>query len=537
MDTSATNAKWDEYVRRAQTYLSVDSGRLDREEIDYKVEIGRKLKMARRAVLNGSDDWRDLVKDGLPLGNPIHWLTRVDFCDWLDAWPDDALLALQAIWTDDNSSVSARIQDFSELFPSDAIRGGVGTRARFISLLLLGWDTHNYPPFAPRAFSRAYDITGYDRPGKRSDESALYDHALSFLDHFVEEASARNLNLRHRLDAQSLVWVLDKGRDKLHEIEEQQKETEELLTSEFDLEKLAEDLTLPVEFLEEIEVLLDDKKQVVFQGPPGTGKTFVAQILAEYLAGAKERVTLVQFHPSYAYEDFVQGYRPTTLKDGQAVFELRDGPLTQIAKRAQDDPDRNYYLIIDEINRGNLAKVFGELYFLLEYRDQAINLQYQQENDEPFILPKNLYIVGTMNTADRSIALVDLALRRRFYFVEFSPETEPIQGLLRRWLEENKSDMEWVADVVDQANEKLDDRHAAIGPSHFMKHDLDDDAVRRAWGHGVLPYIEERLFGQDDRLAEFGLDTLKREVTSGGADSEDGGTNDDGVEGSDGDEE
>ena len=208
---------------------------------------------------------------------------------------------------------------------------------------------------------------------------------------------------------------------------------------------------------------------------------------------------------------------------------MRDGPLTRIAKRAQNNPDGNYYLIIDEINRGNLAKVFGELYFLLEYRDQEINLQY---SDEPFSLPDNLYIIGTMNTADRSIALVDLALRRRFYFVEFHPDKWPVKDLLRRWLEEKSlSNMMWVADVVDLANERLgEDRHAAIGPSHFMNPDLDESKVRRAWEHGVLPYIEERLFGQDDRLDEFDMDTLRAEVARGGADSEDGDTNDDGAE-------
>ena len=183
-------------------------------------------------------------------------------------------------------------------------------------------------------------------------------------------------------------------------------------------------LTEPVGFLQEIETLLDDKKQVIFQGPPGTGKTYVAQKLARHLAGSEERVTLVQLHPSYAYEDFVQGFRPT-LKDRQPGFELRDGPLLRAAKQAradaQKDPDAKHFLVIDEINRGNLAKVLGELYFLLEYRDESIRLQY---SDKPFSLPGNLYVIGTMNTADRSIALVDLALRRRFYFVEFHPDEE-----------------------------------------------------------------------------------------------------------------
>ncbi len=287
---------------------------------------------------------------------------------------------------------------------------------------------------------------------------------------------------------------------------------------------LADDLTLPPKFLQEIETLLEDKKQVIFQGPPGTGKTFVARELAEHLAGSKDRVRLIQFHPSYSYEDFVQGYRPKTTDDGQVGYVLRDGPLIRAARQAAEAPeDKKHFLIIDEINRGNLAGVFGELYFLLEYRNESIQLQY---SDDAFQLPKNLYIIGTMNTADRSIALVDLALRRRFYFVEFHPDKEPIKDVLRKWLRKKEfDDMEWVANVVDRANRLLgDDRHAAIGPSYFMKDDLDDAQVELIWKHSVFPYIEERLFGQDDRLGQFNLDALRGEV----AQVEESQTDDDG---------
>jgi len=282
---------------------------------------------------------------------------------------------------------------------------------------------------------------------------------------------------------------------------------------ESDFDALAAKTYLPIDFLEEINTLLEEKKQVIFQGPPGTGKTYVAQALAECLAEDAARVTLVQFHPSYAYEDFVQGYRPT-LKDGQAGFELRDGPLLRAARYAKEKKDAKHFLLIDEINRGNLAKVFGELYFLLEYRDREMRLQY---SDESFSLPGNLYIIGTMNTADRSIALVDLALRRRFYFVEFHPDAPPVQGLLLRYLRENAPPMEWVADVVDRANQQLaNDRDAAIGPSYFMRDGLDEAAVRRIWRHSVQPYIEERLSGQgSDRLADFALDKLHRAAISG----------------------
>ena len=288
------------------------------------------------------------------------------------------------------------------------------------------------------------------------------------------------------------------------------------------LEPLAAELHLTTEFLRNIEILLGDKKQVIFQGPPGTGKTYVARKLAKHLAGSDDRVDLVQLHPSYAYEDFVQGFRPT-LRDGQPGFELMDGPLLEAAKRAQAEPKKKHFLVIDEINRGNVAKVFGELYFLLEYRDEKIRLQYQRNSGETFELPDNLYIIGTMNTADRSIALVDLALRRRFNFVEFHPDEEPIKGVLRRWLREKAPGMAWVADVVDRANEKLrDDRHAAIGPSYFMKEDLDEDAVSRIWKHSVLPYIEELLFGQGDRLGEFDLEKLWEAGDTDRADKVDG---------------
>ena len=276
------------------------------------------------------------------------------------------------------------------------------------------------------------------------------------------------------------------------------------------LRKLADRLHIPVDFLQNIETLLQEKKQVIFQGPPGTGKTYVARALARHLADGDEYCQLVQFHPSYSYEDFVQGYRPTLLDNGEPGFKLKDGPFLQIARQAEGDPGGRYFLLIDEINRGNLAKVFGELYFLLEYRETPMKLMYQDEKNSAFKMPDNLYIIGTMNTADRSIALVDLALRRRFAFVDFFVNKEPVKGLLRRWLQgTDLRDMNWVADLVERANAKLDDHHAAIGPSHFMRDDLDEATVERIWNHIVLPYIEEHLFGEYDKLGEFALDKLR----------------------------
>ena len=267
---------------------------------------------------------------------------------------------------------------------------------------------------------------------------------------------------------------------------------------------LGEDLLFdPTEFFVEVEELLEDRPQAIFYGPPGTGKTWAALQLAEVLAGDESRTRLVQFHPSYAYEDFIEGWRPT--EDGS--FNITDGPLKRMAADAAANPDGTFVLVIDEINRANLSKVLGELFFLLEYRDRSITLQY---SDTEFQLPENLKIIGTMNTADRSIALVDAALRRRFHFHGFFPDREPIQGLLRRWLDaQGKTDLLWVADLIDAANNKLDERDLAIGPSHFMKADLDEDKVQKIWKRSIMPYIEDHYFDDPDQATEFTYDQLR----------------------------
>lgn len=283
--------------------------------------------------------------------------------------------------------------------------------------------------------------------------------------------------------------------------------------------QLAAELHLPEGWLQDAIDLLQAKKQLIFYGPPGTGKTYVAQSLAARLTGAGGEIRLVQFHPSYTYEDFFEGYRPRLRGDDGAIgFELVPGVLRELADRARLNPTAPHVLIVDEINRGNIAKVFGELYYLLEYRDKSIRLQYS--SSESFSIPQNLLVIGTMNTADRSIALVDGALRRRFNFVEFNPTEDPVKKVLSLWLQRNELDPEPAA-LLDALNRAIDDGDFSIGPSYFMTSDGTEPNLEAVWRHAILPLLEERYYGsQRDVKREFGLAALRKK-TADDADSAD----------------
>ncbi|MDQ2707098.1 MAG: AAA family ATPase [Actinomycetota bacterium] len=260
--------------------------------------------------------------------------------------------------------------------------------------------------------------------------------------------------------------------------------------------QLARDLLVDQSWLQTQADLLWERRQLILYGPPGTGKTFLALALAGELA-EPSAVTLVQFHPSYTYEDFFEGFRPEPRDDGQLQFRLRPGPFRRLVDDARQHPADPYILIIDEINRANLAKVFGELYFLLEYRDRAIGLLYSAEKE--FTLPPNVFVVGTMNTADRSIALVDAAMRRRFAFVELHPAQPPTAGLLRAWLgkQQELSENLDAPDLLDELNSRIEDRELAIGPSYLMRPEIyrKPDGLARVWDTSLLPLLAEHHYG------------------------------------------
>lgn len=250
---------------------------------------------------------------------------------------------------------------------------------------------------------------------------------------------------------------------------------------------------------------IERKGQAIFYGPPGTGKTYAAEKVAAHLIGGDDGFTeLVQLHPSYSYEDFIQGIRPEPLPGGGLAYPLRRGRFLDFCSRAREREGRCVF-IVDEINRANLSRVFGELMYLLEYRERAIPLA---AGGEPFSIPENVRLLGTMNTADRLIAMVDHALRRRFAFLELRPSYET----LRRFHEGNSYDAEPLIELLRDVNRAIDDRHYEVGITYFLINDLAEH-LEDIWTLEVLPYLDEHFYDQPDRVDPFRWKMVRQKLT------------------------
>ena len=280
-----------------------------------------------------------------------------------------------------------------------------------------------------------------------------------------------------------------------------------------------EDIIASGVFLERDEIetyinKLQEKKAIIIQGPPGVGKTFIAKKLAYALMQEKDddRIEFIQFHQSYSYDDFIRGYRPT---EEAGIFKLKDGIFFQFCDKAINDPDNDYVFIIDEINRGNLSQIFGEVLMLVERdkrgREFGVPLVYRKDNEPRFYIPQNLYVIGLMNLADRSLAMVDYALRRRFGFIDLGPQFE--SGLYSDWLAERLMSQDLINLIVTKMNtlnqvireDPILGENYQIGHSYFCPRGDDFSGLTKEWFTGIvhteiIPLLKEYWFDSPSKV-------------------------------------
>ena len=291
--------------------------------------------------------------------------------------------------------------------------------------------------------------------------------------------------------------------DLFSNIDEAVGEVAEESISIYTVDDFLHDVYMDEEQYKVLRTLLLAKKNVILQGAPGVGKTYAAKRLAFSIMGEQDnsRVKMVQFHQSYSYEDFIMGFRPT-----QTCFELKKGVFYEFCRKASED-DRPYFFIIDEINRGNLSKIFGELFMLLENDKRGVELQLLYA-DEQFSIPGNVYIIGMMNTADRSLAMLDYALRRRFAFFELAPAFNS-SGFKARRAKINNTKFDKLIGTVERLNEAIAEDSSlgegfCIGHSYFCTETtINDEWLRSVVEYELIPLLKEYWFDEAEKVKEW----------------------------------
>ena len=503
--------KLDGYVRYvAANYLS----KIEPEERYKQETLAQALKSARHAMLRSDANWLGLVTKAIchNENNIVSWRKQGDIKAWMSEKNTSARAAMHALWIPQERPVEQRVEGFDSRLPESRLsKRSWGTRCNIASYLLMGMNPERYPPYQKRVFRKTYEELGHPVPPPRDRKaSAEYRYALDFLDALLAEFRKRGVEtLRNRLEAQSAVWYVHQNYFKL----------------EKPLPESDDGRLLPVPAMSH-QIL-----NTILYGPPGTGKTWntvnlavaiaegqmIADVVAEDRSTVKKkfdayrdsgRIEMVTFHQNYTYEDFVEGIRPV-LSRGVAAeedekaesvlqYQVVPGALQAIAKRAENNHDCRYVLIIDEINRGNIARIFGELITLIEDSkrlgspdETRVRLPVSKIT---FGLPSNLFFVGTMNTADRSIALLDSALRRRFVFQEMMPDPSLLESFTTQTEGADEViDCKKILTAMNYRIATLLDREHQIGHTYFLAID-SLQSLKDAFQHKILPLLQEYFF-------------------------------------------
>lgn len=418
---------------------------------------------------------------------------------------------------DEAVSVAERVDAFREQIYSAAQalqrKGGFLPNWRlfrlslsFVAVALTGYDPSRYTFYSRGALRYGYQRYAPDSAWPKGSMGEIYAQVCEFVQAVAAELKAQGDPVRDLIDAQSFIWLGfedAKEEEKLAEVQPAKPPSTTAISG-----SVAQDLAAaafwPLDRAERLVSQVERWRQFLFQGPPGTGKTFIAETLARLLAGEEEgRVEVVQFHPSYAYEDFIEGIRPVVTEGSELAYEVRKGIFLRLVDEAIEFPEDPFFLVVDEINRANLPRVFGELLYAVEYRGAEHTFRLPYSGGMSYV-PRNITIIATMNTADRSIALVDAAIRRRFRHIKFAPDPR----VLRAWLESRGLGAlaPHATDRLIALNEQLSellDADRLIGHTYLMRADLGEVGLEAVWQEDIEPVLREHLFTQDEEVARL----------------------------------